>query len=169
VDDELRLLYVGGDGAGLGLAYPEADGTGWRRVGDGPVVVPADLAVPERWLDLAALAEPDVVPAADDGTAVWFVAAQGHVVGGGLTADTAPLEWSLGALRVEPHPLLPPQPLIEPWSWGPIVAGRTGVGAEAARDERAPGARRTADGWELWYVEPGDAERGARLRAATCP
>lgn len=165
-DDELQLLYVGGDGAGIGLARPDADGTAWRRVGDGPLVAPADLAVPGRWVDLAAVAEPDVGLAPDGESIVWFVAGRGRVLGGAMDPDTAPLEWSLGALLVQPaEPLPDPRP--EPW--GPLVAGRTGLGPESARHERAPGARTTPDGWELLYVEPGDATRGARLRAASCP
>lgn len=169
VGGELRLLYVGGDGAGLGLALPETGGTAWRKLDDGPLVAPDALGVPERWVDLAAIGEPDVVDAADDGSALWFVAGRGRVLGGGIGPDEAPLEWSLGVLLVEPHLLLPPLPLRRPGPWGPVAAGRTGVGPEAVREERAPGARRTADGWELLYVEPGDAGRGARLRSAACP
>ena len=165
-DGELQLLYVGGDGAGIGLARPDADGRSWRRVGHEPLVVPADLTSPGRWIDLVAVAEPDVGILADDGSAVWFVAGHGRLLGADPHADPPPLEWSLGALLVEPAE---PLPHLQPQPWNPLVAGRTGLGPEAVRHERAPGARPTADGWELLYVEPGDATRGARLRTATCP
>lgn len=168
VGDELRLLYVGGDGNGVGLALQETDGTRWRSIG-GPVVVPATLETPDRWVALDAVAEPDVAGTSEDGSTVWLVAARGRVLGGGLAEETAPLDWSLGALLVEPLLPLPPTPTTQPWPWGPVLAGRTGVGPEAVREERAPGARQTADGWELWYVEPGNATRGPRLRTATCP
>jgi len=167
-DGELHLLYAGGDGAGIGLALEQPDGAGWRSVGP-PVLTPAALAVPDRWTDLDAITEPDVAEVAPDGSSVWIVAARGRTIGGGLAAEAAIPDWSLGALRVAPAERLPAPPRFEPWGWGPIVAGRTGVGAAAVRDERAPGARRTADGWELWFVEPGDSARGPRLRLATCP
>lgn len=168
VGGELRLLYAGGDGAGIGLAREEIEGTRWRSIG-GPVVVPGTLEAPDRWVALEAIAEPDVADVAPDGSSVWLFAARGRVLGGGIAADDAPPDWSLGALRAMPDGPLPAAPILEPWAWGPVVAGRTGVGAAAVREERAPGTRRTAGGWELWYVEPGDSTRGSRLRLATCP
>lgn len=168
VEGEMRLLYAGGDGAGIGLALEQPDGTGWRGAG-GPVLTASALAVPDRWVDLDAIAEPDVADVAPDGSSVWIVAARGRTVGGGLAAEAAVPDWSLGAVLAAPAERSPALPRFEPSGWGPVVAGRTGVGAAAVRDERAPGARRTAGGWELWYVESGDAARGPRLRLATCP
>jgi hypothetical protein len=48
-----------------------------------------------------------------------------------------------------------------------VLAERTGLGSEALRDERAPSARKTADGWRMLYVEPLDGG-GSRLRGASC-
>ena len=163
-DGTLLLFYEGAGGAGIGAARGSVVG-GFERFGEAPLLVPQDLAVEDRWSELDRIAEPEVPFGESTATLALLAAGHGLLATGGAPAPDATADWSLGLVLVEPS--------ATGLSWtadpfGPVLAGRTGVGEAGERDERSPGLLRTDTGWWLLYEET-DAAGGRRIRAATCP
>jgi hypothetical protein len=167
-EDGWPLLFsVGGSEAGVGAARAVGDlPERFERVGASPLLVPQDLAVPDRWTALDGVGDPDAAAVSAGDLPFLFVTAHGRVVAGDGGTPEAERDWSIGAVMLEGDE--PPRGwTVDPF--GPVLAGRTGVGGASPREERAPGVVRAGGGWRMLYEEWEGDTNVRRLRAAGCP